>query len=1113
MFIPPALLEHCRDNTRNWPWAAQASRTIIDAAAPWLAMSDDELWSLMFGPTITRSWMVWSNGHCPACKVDVPMYNWKIDALKQPWKTTCPHCAEVFPKNDFAAFHRSGLDTRGVFDPAKADRSLLFNAQHPDPADPLHQFGVDDGEGYVANGNRWRFIGAYLIYGQWKQAIVGGIQKLAAAYVVSSDARYARKAGVLLDRVADLYPSFDHVQQAWVYETVRCEGYVSTWHDACEETREMALAYDHVRPALIKDAELAAFLAGKARSIGLANAKATPADVCRNIEAGLLRDPIKNNQRIHSNYPRREIALAIIRRTLDTPEDRKVFEEIVAEMIKKATAVDGVTGEKGLAAYSSYVIHALATFLAQLERLEPGTLARLIRQCPNLGKTFRFHIDTWCDQKFYPRIGDDGMFAGPVTRYVAAHFGGQAGAAPSVVPSVYEFFWALYQATGDEAYVQVMHHANGGNVTDLPRDLFAADPAGFQKKVAEVISKHGPTPRVGSINFKQWRLALLRGGSAPNTRTLWLNYDRGGGHGHADGLNLGLFAKGLDLMPDMGYPAVQFGGWSSPRANWYRKTAAHNTVVIDKKDQPGNWHDSVGGATTLWADGQSFHAIAAGGVQLVRENVLKGRLALSGPEHEVVSVYAWTEATIERVTVWTRTETCDPATPWSQVFSDDFSRAELGKDWTIVEGAWRIEKGKLVGRGQLVCTRRFFGRQRVEMVASGNDPKPVDLSLGLAGAKSPVSDGVFFGFGTVDGKQAVIRWKSQTLSKSACEIRPGQRYTIEAARDGEALTLRVDGREIGRFINSEENVREFVESKTQGWQFHRTSAMIALSERDAYVFDVFHVAGGNDHAKFQHSSFGTLTTQGLNLRASEEYGDETQMRSFQTDAAPPVGWSAQFRIEDRYKLLPAGSQVGMTYTDLTRGAQATTCEGWVVQGTYDSSVEAWIPRLMVRRRSEDGKPLASTFVAVVEPHEGLSAIASIRRLDLATPDGKPYGDAHVAAEVTLRDGRVDLLLLAGDENPLDQRPWPATDGGVVQPERGVRLVGTMAWLRVDASGRPLRLALANASSLEYPGLSVRLCPGTAYVEIDLSGKQPTIVKADAGGVESIKFDPAAGRKD
>jgi len=129
-------------------------------------------------------------------------------------ENACPHCRELFPKNDFEKFYRSGLDERNVFDPNRADRSLLFNAEHPDPADPLHKFAVDDGEGYVDGEKRWRFIGAYLIYGQWKKAIVDGIISLSAAYAVTGDKAYAHRAGVLFDRVADLYPPSTSARRA-----------------------------------------------------------------------------------------------------------------------------------------------------------------------------------------------------------------------------------------------------------------------------------------------------------------------------------------------------------------------------------------------------------------------------------------------------------------------------------------------------------------------------------------------------------------------------------------------------------------------------------------------------------------------------------------------------------------------------------------------------------------------------------------------------------------------------------------------------------------------------------------------------------------------------------
>jgi hypothetical protein len=148
------LLEKARKNAARYPWAADIQKQIVDAAQPWMKYSDDELWDMMFGPTIKRAWQVWSNGYCPSCNKSVPMYNWIARALDQPWKMQCPHCKELFPKNDFFKFYRSGLDEHGIFDPNKADRSLLFNTEHPDPEDPLHLFGVDDGEGYVEGENQ-----------------------------------------------------------------------------------------------------------------------------------------------------------------------------------------------------------------------------------------------------------------------------------------------------------------------------------------------------------------------------------------------------------------------------------------------------------------------------------------------------------------------------------------------------------------------------------------------------------------------------------------------------------------------------------------------------------------------------------------------------------------------------------------------------------------------------------------------------------------------------------------------------------------------------------------------------------------------------------------------
>ena len=611
---PRPVAEALRAKVDSGGWVTAVAAQVEEKARPWREMDDDTLWGLMFGPSITRSWMVWSNGHCPACGASVPMYNWKMDALNHPWKTQCPHCEEWFPKNDFKAFYDSGLDARGVFDPAKADRSLLFNAEHPDAADPLRSFGVDDGEGYVDGENRWRFIGAYLIYGQWKQAVVEGIRSLSAAHLLTGEAVYARKAAILLDRVADLYPEFDFGAQAVLYERKADRGYVSTWHDACEETREMVMAYDIIFEAIREDPDLVHFLAEKARTHGLANPKDSFAQIQENIETGILRDALANRPKITTNYPRTEIAVAIIHAVLGGPENDQAFQEVVDAMLEKATSVDGVTGEKGLAGYSCFTIQAVAMFLGEFSKADREFLPDLIARYPNLRKTFRFFIDLYCLGAYYPLTGDTGSYAVRMPDYVGMLFlrpGTSKGSFPYwtlLAPSSYTLLWRLYEITGDPAYAQVAYQENDGTLDGLPHDFYCENPEAIREGIAEVIAREGAEIALTSVNKEQWHIAVLRSGKGAYRRALWLDYDSGGGHGHQDAMNLGLFARELDLLPEFGYPPVQFGGWGSPRSRWYNTSAAHNTVVVDGKSTP-----SGAGKTELWADGAAFHAIRVSG--------------------------------------------------------------------------------------------------------------------------------------------------------------------------------------------------------------------------------------------------------------------------------------------------------------------------------------------------------------------------------------------------------------------------------------------------------------------------------------------------------------------
>ncbi|MFA6240860.1 MAG: heparinase II/III family protein [Candidatus Hydrogenedentales bacterium] len=880
VLYPSEVVAHVRENVNSQAWAGVVRDRVVEEAAFWKDMSDDDLWKLMFGPTLERSWMVWSNGYSPVTGKPVPMYNWVAETKGHPWKLQDPTSGEWFPKNDFKAFYDSGIDEHGIFDASRANRALLFNTEHPEPSDPLHLFGVDDGTGYVnEKGEKWRFIAAYLIYGQWKQSVVGGIRICSAAYVLTGEPVYARKAAILLDRVADLYPSMNFGKQGVMYEGPPSAGYGSTWHDSCEETREMVMSYDMMFEALRTDSELLAFLSKKAAEVGLQNPKATFADIQRNIEGGILRDALINQDRIYSNYPRTEVAKAIITSVLQEPEE--AFWAIVDPMLEKATAVDGVTGEKGLAGYSSFTIAGLASFLAEYSKTDSAFLTRALERQPRLRDTYRFFIDTMCLQRYYPLSGDCGHFAASIPNYVGINFlkpSADAKGWPNwtlLPPSSYRLLWNLYKATGDVAYVQTLYKANDGKIEGLPFDFYGGDAEKFRGDVSEVIAREGSLLALPSVNKQQWHMAILRSGKGANERALWLDYDAGGGHGHMDGMNLGLFAHGLDVMPEFGYPPVQFGGWDSPRARWYTRTAAHNTVLIDGQNQKAG-----AGETTLWIDGKTVHAIRATGQ------------AMTGAE-----------------------------------------------------------------------------------------------------------------------------------------------------------------------------------------RYERTALLIDVDNTRFYVVDVFRVRGGHEHTKFQQSHFGAMKTTGLNLSPGEAFGENEQMRNASLDPAAQPGWKAEWEIEDRYKLLPEPTKLGVNYWDFTAGASAGSVEGWIVTGSYDESREDWIPRVMVRRRNEGDAPLESTFVSVTEAWKDAFGIQSIRRIDVKAPDGTVLGDTETALEIVLADGRRDLVLL----RDVDRR---ANQANALFAEPAVATDAELAVVRLDADGRVVHATMSNGARCAVGSFTLQAAAASNVAEYD-----------------------------
>ncbi len=75
------------------------------------------------------------------------------------------------------------------------------------------------------------------------------------------------------------------------------------------------------------------------------------------------------------------------------------------------------------------------------------------------------------------------------------------------------------------------------------------------------------------------RIGHMRTGATGRESLLLLSASHWGGHHHLDSLNLTYWKQGEEILSDLGYL------WDHPRKHQTARTLAHNTVLIDEKDQ------------------------------------------------------------------------------------------------------------------------------------------------------------------------------------------------------------------------------------------------------------------------------------------------------------------------------------------------------------------------------------------------------------------------------------------------------------------------------------------------------------------------------------------------
>lgn len=597
-FCTPERIANLRTNVEKYSWAKSRQLAAIQSAELWVKMSDEELWAMVPSQDLPRCIDVNMHngvriGGCPNCGeiiYETDKYPWQVNVWSKPWKITCPRCKDSFPKNDFGKYYRSGIDETGCFNPKKADRSLLFNEEHPDPNDPKHMWAVDDGFGWNPEPGKYnRFIG-YYVWQYWN-VVKSGVAVLANAYLFTGDPIYAHKCGVLLDRIADVYPAMDwsvYGQAGWFHSGSTDGGKIdgSIWE--VSTVIGLARAYDQVKPGLWNQPELYAFLADKGKQYQLPTPKGTYEQLIQNIDTNLIEEFVKavqSGRKIYGNEgdPQHCVvasAVALNREPKTSEWLDWVFKEgtvgqgalrpgegdHVPALIVGTIDRDGV-GAEGSPGYSlgwGAALGAAADLLADYGKY---TRHSIYRDYPQFRQTFTAGWNLGMLATTTPNIGDTGA---------CGSRGGIIAGDPNSIVRGYKYL-------KDPQLALIAGWAAKGNISGLGRDIYAADPDAIEKDVARLLEQYGKEPPISGRNQHGYGLTSIQFGPRNTGQALWMYYGLNSVAGHKSELSFGYDAYGFTVVPTLGYREL-WGTW--PKSHeWEDGQLSHNTVMVNEAQQ------------------------------------------------------------------------------------------------------------------------------------------------------------------------------------------------------------------------------------------------------------------------------------------------------------------------------------------------------------------------------------------------------------------------------------------------------------------------------------------------------------------------------------------------
>ncbi len=538
-YYDEATMARVQEKIERYEWGkGQVANS--EAGTEWyVGMSDQELWDLVPPPEQLRAINVCTGHDCPFCGDEINRkaghYPWIMDRDK-PFKVTCPVCGRTFPENDFEPWNTKGLEG----EPEHGERI------------------IDKGLGWVGpDDRRYYFVPYYIYWQRWKRDIMGGISRLAHAYLLTGKPVYGHKCAVLMAKLASEYERFDYRVQAYHEHRFNVPGRISDRIWSCGDDGNLARAYDALYPIFDADEELLAFL----QKQGIE----APRELIEQKMIRVMAEDVMAG-RVVGNMGMHQRTLCILAIVLDNDDAAKgpTTEAMrdwlmsgpgrVEDLLWNEFWREGLGGESS-PGYASSWCRNFYTIAELLPRLGVN-----IWDNPKLKKMADIGIDMTCAGKFTPDIGDSGGLKGSGPIAMSAALQGPA-----------------FTHYGDPRHAKALVRMNAQS-RDLFEDYFD------EQEVARVVAEQGSDIEWATRNLGGYGLAILESGSEVQRRAVSMYYGyAGGGHGHHDRLTIEMWDFGRPMMPDDGYPTPftrrDFWNWRST------DTVKHYCVVVDETTQ------------------------------------------------------------------------------------------------------------------------------------------------------------------------------------------------------------------------------------------------------------------------------------------------------------------------------------------------------------------------------------------------------------------------------------------------------------------------------------------------------------------------------------------------